>query len=324
MVKIRAYQPGDAVQICNMLSRYTKYQRDEAFWLWINRILPDQSSIISVAEVDGEIVGHYAILPMELSIGSKSYKAGLGIHAFITPPARTLVPIFMVSKYCYRLAKEAGLQFIWGFPNSNYRVIQVKVEKWHCVDTFNALEKDISTVAAGPDGYALKEVDPLNPVDMLQLSELLEQSSRNASVQVEATINKWLRRYTMHPQSQYQIMLLSERDNIIGVVVTKCYQDVSNATILGHIMDYRLKETCDLEKMITATEQHFKSLGVGRAVLWPFNVELREVLTQKGYQSSGFDTFFGIKLIDRSMESEFQNLRSINNWNLTMGMSDVF
>jgi len=324
MVKIRAYKPGDARKICEMLSTYTDYERDEAFWLWINRIFPDQPAIIAVAEDGDEIVGHYAILPIMINFDGKRVLGGLGIHAFIAPPARTKVPIFAVSKYCYALAKNAGIRFVWGFPNKNYRIIQEKVEKWCCVDVFNAYEKQLPEPTKFQGKGRLEEVSFSDPIAMLVVNELVEKVSALASIQTDATLQSWVRRYRMHPQVDYRLLIYKEQEEVLGVIVTKRYEDPTGGQVVGHVLEYRLVEDSTVVDLIQATENYFYGSGVRKSVLWPSNSEFRCGLDSLGYESTGFDTFFGVKLLDPEFKDDFEAFKDVRNWNLTMGMSDVF
>jgi hypothetical protein len=43
-----------------------------------------------------------------------------------------------------------------------------------------------------------------------------------------------------------------------------------------------------------------------------------------GYADKGFSTFFGIKILDEKLLKIEDELTDVSNWNLVMGMSDVF
>ena len=125
-INIRPYSRGDAKQIFGLFQKYTKYKRDASFWTWMNRILSD--SIVVVAEEEGNIIGHYAILPRTCVLNNGlELKAGLGVHAFVAPDRRNEISIFSISSLAYKLAKEKGIDFVYGFPNQNYRLIQEKI-----------------------------------------------------------------------------------------------------------------------------------------------------------------------------------------------------
>lgn len=322
MIRIRAYKPGDAIGICDLLSRYTKYKRDEAFWLWINRVWPDAPSIVAVAEEENEIVGHYAILPQELSINQKRVMGGLGVHAFVAPPFRNKVPIFAISKHCYKLAQKAGLKLVWGFPNKNYRLIQEKVEKWRCVHQFRAWQRTLGTVPVSE--YSLEQICLSDARQQIQLNNFLETLPDNSRSGISATLISWLHRYHAHPQETYQFHFLKKRETLHGAVVSKIYTDPETTCKVGHIVEFRLSDNEHSFGLLAATELMFHKSGINQLVLWPVNPDFQAVLGEAGYLPEGFETFFGVKLLDTTFHDEFDQLTNICHWNLNMGMSDVF
>ena len=49
---IRPYRPGDSSKISTFLTT-PQYNRDLQFWVWLNRVLPEQESMIYVADNNG-------------------------------------------------------------------------------------------------------------------------------------------------------------------------------------------------------------------------------------------------------------------------------
>ena len=135
---IRLYKSGDAKGINEMFTKHTPYLRDDAYWTWINRIVGQSISV--VAECDDRIIGHYAVVPRNLIVKNRVLKAALGIHAFVDPDFRREISIFEISNYLYRIAQDKGIQVIYGFPNVNYRQIQVRIERWKEVALFKSYE----------------------------------------------------------------------------------------------------------------------------------------------------------------------------------------
>ena len=138
-VVIRNYKSHDAEGINAMFTKYLPYVRDEKFWVWLNRIIGGRS-IAFVAEYEGKIIGHYAIVPREMLYKGEIIKAALSVHAFVDPDYRNKVFIFQITQKLYQFAKQQGIQLIYGFPNANYRTIQLKIEKWKQVDLFKSFE----------------------------------------------------------------------------------------------------------------------------------------------------------------------------------------
>lgn len=322
MIRIRPYQPGDAALVSELFTKNTPYLRDAAFWLWIHRVWPTGNSISVVAEDNGAIVGHYAILPMPLSLGSISVRAGLGVHAFVAPEYRGKVPIFQITKKCYGLAKDAGIQMLWGFPNENYRLIQEIVEGWRCVELFNAYEKKPQTNTAPLE---LVPINPDNASDWLRLNDYLDQhqlDETSGACKSIPSLKGWYSRYVRHPQTDYGFHLATEHGNEVAALVTKVYENPDTGKKVGHLIDLASSPSHDVA-LISTLEAWF-STRVDQLCLWPLRESFRKALEAADFQASGFSTFFGVKLLDSELEPHISTILTPNSWELNMGMSDVF
>lgn len=314
-INIRPYQCGDAEKIFNLFQRYTPYKRDEAFWIWINRILAH--SIISVAELNGDIVGHYAIFPRICRLKNGSLlRAGLGIHAFVEPKHRDKVSIFSISSLAYKLAKESGIQFIYGFPNINYRLIQEKIERWKKVALFNALVKRPTQITSSLK-FNWKKIEERDYKDLFELNELFEKSELKYNGFLSG-LDFWYKRYFYHPQNLYEIWKLDNNGLTLGFLVSKLFE--VDGFIRLHIIDFLLSDKYKLTDFLPDIESKFST--VKEMVFWPFNIEISKSLKDYGFFEEGFDTYFGIKILDKSIDDSL--ILEFKDWHLAMGDSDAF
>jgi len=314
-INIRAYQNGDAEKIFTLFQRYSTYKRDAAFWVWINRLLAH--SIISVAEINGTVVGHYAILPRLCKLKDGTVlKAGLGIHAFVEPKHRKEVSIFSISSLAYKLAKEEGIQFVYGFPNINYRLIQERIERWKKVELFNALTKktvkEISSLKFDWDRVEENDFEKLFEINNLFEKRELKYNS------LETDAEYWYKRYFSHPQKLYEIWKLNKNGLEIGFLVLKNFE--AEGSLRLHIIDFLLTDGYKLTDVLPDIESKFRD--VNEMVFWPFNSEVSKTLIDYGFAEEGFETYFGIKILDKSIDSSL--ILDFKNWHLTMGDSDAF
>lgn len=321
MIKIREYKTGDAEKIYNLFSQHTPYQRDADYWVWINRMLSENKSLISVAEKNDKIIGHYAIIPRKCVIGNRVLNVGLGIHAFIEPESRNQISIFEISSYAYGLAKEKGYDFLYGFPNQNYRLVQEKIEKWKKVGLFNAFEKESDKNINKNTNFDWELVHKNNFKNLFFLNEIIENTEINNNNYFLKPLFYLVNRYILHPQNLYQTWLLKKEENYIGFVVTKEFNtDNENR---AHIIDYGLNSNYNLVELIDDFEVKFSN-KVDKFVLWPTNENLKLILIEKEYKATGFDTFFGIKIISDLARELADNILNFNDWFLCMGDSDAF
>lgn len=309
--KIREYHFGDEEKISNLLDKFTPHKRDMKFWVWINQILPIKKNIIVVGEYNGEIVGHYAISPQHINFFGETLNSGIGIHAFVHPEHRKNMIIFQITKKAFDLAKDRELDFIYGFPNKNFRLISERIDKWKKIDLFKSFEKEI--YIKNKIHYDTIEVRPDN---IFLLYSLLDKNTKNDFISISKNINYYLHRYILHPHKLYINLFLYKNDKLVGFVVYKIYE---NSKI--HIIDYILSENMTYDNLISFTENSF----VKKVSLWPSTKEELFILQKKNYNPIGFETYFGVKFINENLSQRIKNkILEKQNWILKMGDSDAF
>lgn len=314
-INIRPYSTGDAEKIFRLFQKHTRYKRDAPFWVWMNRILSD--SIVSVAEENGNIIGHYAILPRRCVLNKElELKAGLGVHAFVAPDRRNEASIFSISGLAYQLAEERGIDFIYGFPNQNYRLIQEKIEKWKRVSLFNALVKDASSFQTNDFEYKWDRIKQSNWNFLFLLNDMLEREDVS-QIHFKRNVDYWNKRYFLHPQKKYDVWEVTQAEKK-AVIVVKLFEEDTITKL--HLIDYVKESGIDLIKAIKDVAKLYKG-KFNKLVFWPFNQSVLKELINLGFNESGFDTFFAIKKLNQEVP---EYLFDFDKWHLVMGDSDAF
>jgi len=321
-VCIRALEASDPAKICALFTRHTPYQRDMAFWVWLNRTLPVARSIVSVATIGEEIVGHYGILPFDLRQPDGTVmRAGHGVHAFVSPEFRDRVSIFQISAHAYRQAREAGLEIVFGFPNAKYRLVQEKIERWRCVSLFNAWTKL-------PSGVAVESKDKLEPADLIDddqlkaATQLWEAQDADAKgVAPLGTARWWLLRYLLHPQRPYAFHWYVRGGERRGLVVTKVFR--AEGQTRAHIIDYALSGREAHDGLLNAFDMAFRSRAQ-QFVHWPTEPEFCAAMRRADYRPDGFETFFGFRPLAPEPLPLDAPLFQEHAWRLPIGFSDAF
>lgn len=316
-IQVREYQSGDSRKIYSLFNEHTPYLRDDKFWVWINRMLSDERSLIIVAEEKGQIIGHYAVIPKTITVKGVSYSAGFAIHAFIHPDYRNGFLIFQITKKMYRVAHDYGLDFIYGFPNENFREIQVKAEKWKEVQLFKALEK--TPFSEIETNLTLTQFSD-NYTDIYTLSEIIDESQVVSSVIIKKSLNYYLNRYIRHPQSLYENYFITKNKETVAFVCLKKFNNGSES--IGHLIDYISTDRIFFEEILAVVENYFYN-KVDKISVWKFNDSNQNILLNNNFEMTGFETFLGVKLLIEDKELEKQ-LTDFKNWQLCMGDSDAF
>lgn len=322
---IRLATSEDADKICALFNKVSPvYERGIAFWIWINRLLSQEKSIVAVAEFEGVLIGHYAIIPRKIIIEDCSFNVGFGIHAVIEPDKSGLVSIFEISNLAYKSAKELGLKFVYGFPNKNYRLIQEKIERWEKVGLFNAYEINI-------DNYSIEvNIDLLTIVkvnsssdSLFEISKILDKMTFQTKCHIDKNLIYYQNRYLHHPYSLYSCYIIKDLSGKKACVFLKKFKgDNENK---GHLIDFVKEEKFEIKNLLDVTVAILKNEGVDLLSFWPIDIEIKQILEYKKLTPTGFDTFFGIKFLDKDFKNKYSDLLlDFDNWGLMMGESDAF
>lgn len=314
-VKIREYINSDRDKICQLLSEFTEYKRDREFWVWINRLIGLEESIVTVATNGDEIIGHYAIVPHNLIINERPIKSGLGIHAFIHPKYRGKVLMYKISELAYQIAEKKGFNVIYGFPNVNYRNIQIKIEGWKEVNLFKSIEINIEDAKVKNNKLNLIKVLD-NHSDLFKLDEIISKRQTNNYIRIDKNINYYRNRYISHPQNLYECFFVYDNSEIVAFVVFKIFEKTK-----GHIIDYIISKDISESEIIQITLGYFKN-KVKSVIFWPINNKFNKELNLLENKKYSFETFLGVKFINNFPKSE--TLIDFTNWELMMGDSDAF
>ena len=320
MIQIRKLKSADIEKVCALFTEFLPYKRDIDFWFWINKFIGVDDSIAVIAEdKDEKIVGYYAIVPFNLNYMGTILKAGLGLHAFVHPDYRRKVSIFELSNLAYKEAKNKEIKLVYGFPNKNYKDIQLKIERWSEIATFKSIELS-AKIKKNNTKFKLKKINN-SAKDLLNIEKLIIQNQNINSIELKKTTKYYYERYINHPQKLYNCFYIVVQSKILGFLVLKTFKD--EETVKGHIIDFITKEIVTYTDIIDLSLDYFNE-EINKLVLWPVNEKFKAEVKKYGNINYGFETFFGLKLIDKSLKDELHNLINFENWNLMMGDSDAF
>jgi len=130
-IKFRLYKPGDEEDIIRLMRPYWPHlrsRRAREFWRWEYILCSQDEPIIMVAEHLGRIVGHYAVIPLRVNVGSEGVMGGRAAGAVVHPNYRgNIAPrifphrkdgsiVRVLIRRIFEIAKHREVEVIWGFP----------------------------------------------------------------------------------------------------------------------------------------------------------------------------------------------------------------
>lgn len=87
-------------------------------WDWAYIDNPSGEPFVSLCYVEGNLVGHYAIVPMPLACGDVRKRSYISMTTMVAESHRKFGLFTQLAQECYRIATEGGVDFVFGFPNS--------------------------------------------------------------------------------------------------------------------------------------------------------------------------------------------------------------
>ena len=124
-MKIRSAKESDKEQVLKLLNdvfisqQRTDYKRDDAYWDWKFRNSAYGTSILTVAECDGEIVGVDHLWPWEFCLKGEPLKAVQPCDAVVHPDYRGRGLFKTMRRFGLNEAELRGYQMAFNFPNEN-------------------------------------------------------------------------------------------------------------------------------------------------------------------------------------------------------------
>lgn len=314
MIEIRECRLEDSIEVAKLFSDNTDYSWDYSYWLWCNSLLSDSFGAIGI--VDGKIVAYYSVIESQLFHNDVELKTGLAVHAFVHPMYREVISILDITKYVYQMAQERKLDFIYGFPNKDFCIIQEKIERWRKVKKFKALT--CSKYEYFIDRYNFTEIKSLYDV-----SEMFVGNKIDNYFTLKRDLSFFLKRYQFHPTKKYSYYHISNSGKS-ALVILKVYEE--NNIKRGHLVDFVNPQSMPEESIIAISSRIlFEDLNVDLVVNWPINKRFYNLMLSKGFAEDGFETFFGFKIINNGLDEDLiRDLSQLDNWELKMGDSDVF
>lgn len=106
-------------QIIQLFSLAFEKDMDESLWEWAFIENPCGAPIVSLCFADDILVGHYAVIPYDLTYKGQSVKGSLSMTTMVHPEHHKKGIFVKLAEQVYAAAKELKYDLVFGFPNKN-------------------------------------------------------------------------------------------------------------------------------------------------------------------------------------------------------------
>ena len=106
-------------QIIQLFSLAFEKNMDESLWEWAFMKNPCGDPIVSLCFTGDILVGHYAVIPYDLTCQGQSVKGSLSMTTMVHPEHHKKGIFVKLAEQVYDAAKELEYDLVFGFPNKN-------------------------------------------------------------------------------------------------------------------------------------------------------------------------------------------------------------
>lgn len=318
----RDYRSGDETTILDLFQRTFGRRMDLKLWQWYFIENPFGHGIIKLLFDEEKLIGHYAVIPMDLNIGGVAIKAVLSMTTMTHPDYGGQGIFTFLAERTYETAAQNGFALVFGFPNKNSYHGFTKKLNWHDlgqIKIFRAISKP-----SQPEYIGLK-LEEISEFDS-GANQLWENVGDNYGITVPRTKDFLNWRFFKNPNARYvKFVLKEDGGKILGYVVLKTYRP-ETGLVQGHIADIlSFPHENIAEMLIEKSLSYFYEAGVRDVSCWlPENSLYGNVLKDFGASLEKTETNFGARIFGREPTISDSLVKDIDNWYLTMGNSDVF
>ncbi|MFC1900291.1 GNAT family N-acetyltransferase [Chloroflexota bacterium] len=318
----RDYQIGDEHQILNLYKEVNQKEMTLAHWTWKFAENPFGKAIIKLLFDGNKLIGHYAVLPMDVQVQGKPVKAALSVNTMTHPDYRGHGIFPFLGQETYQTCMDNGIRFIYGFPNNNIYQPRINKLEWIGFGKMTSLEKELEPGNMG----AIEPESQICPIDSFdeRVNSLWNKTRSGYSISVIRTTEFLNWRFTAHPVVNYpKYVYADDNNNVLGYMALKTFIDEDE--IKGHIVDMLcIDEEYIFRHLISYACNYFIENGITNLSCWaPEGSFYSRVLEKEDFFRTEFNVYFGIRTLDMEDES-ISDIKQMTNWHLTMGDIDVF
>jgi predicted acetyltransferase len=290
----RDYNSGDEYNILDLFNKVFGRDLSLQTWKWRFMESPLGKGIIKLLFDNEKLIGHYAVVPMDVQVSGKVVNAVFSMTTMTHPDYRGRGIFVTLAKETYSEALQKGAAFVYGFPNSNsYRGFTEKLgwtgfgnmAIWQKIST----AKDVQTLRVSSHIRQVRHFDD-------RITSLWEKVKHNYTVIVPRTRPFLNWRFVQNPDVNYtNYVFEDDKGQTLGYIVLKIYR--SKIEHNGHIID--MLSVNDMEvvrQLLICGYKFFADQGVPNiSCFCPDNCLFSEALKADGFAKGMLEkTFSGV------------------------------
>lgn len=331
---IRPYRQGDESRILQLFHRVFGKERSLAHWRWKFRDNPAGAHIHVVETEAGEIVGHYAGIPVRVTVDGKAFIFSQLVDTMVDwDYRRGLKKPGMFARLFMKFAEDYGghdrAAIMYGFPTPDALRIGQRLLGYVPLHRMVKLVRPVRGVPHGTPWHQMvdllhqsrvriREVDRFDP-SADRLWERCRRELRIATVRDARYLN-W--RYADCPEVKYRLLVARGvmGTSLQGIAVLRLD---SLGQGVAYLMDWLvpLRAKAAADQLLKRSFEEAESAGLKELHAWlPPSSPWCRYLLDRGFQAVDAEYSFVARTYTPELPLEFVNPR----WYYTMGDSDIY
>lgn len=313
--ELRPYQPGEEKHIFELFRACFGRDLSERRWRWRYLENPVGQGVICLAWDGDTLVAHHAVSCVGLRVQGQNWVLGLGGGAMTHPNYRGYGLYREAAQWTWERMAARSMPVAMAFANPfSHRLI---VRDLEFVDIYEIPTFRLSLPPASGFSGATEGIIELRDVDD-RFDQLWIRVCDDYAVIAQRNRDYLRWRYVRHPTERYRILAYLDREQLLGYVVLKRYQEelhvvdmlcVRDAEIVARLISYAAKLAMD-----ELASELSLWLNVNHSLHW--------VLEKLGFRNGEPITYMTAKVLRPELsEAAVYDFR---NWYVTMGDSDVY
>jgi len=353
---IRPYKEGDEEGILELrkaIDPPRKHDRERwmRWWHWMYKDNPAGNGKIWLADCNGKIVGHSAVIPVVMKIGSETVTGFQSIDTMTHPDWRRQGIYETLAKKTYAEAAKEGVHIGYRFPNKNSHPIAIKKLNWfdvankqivfkpyHWRNTIRLRVKNkflarllaigailvFNKISVRTQGASMVEGLTITQVSSFdkRIDGLWNRISNQYPIMVVRNKDYLNWRYCAVPNIDYSIYVAEKAKEICGYLVLRCL--LMEQTKVGRIFDILAESEqiaqCLILKAVEQCEQERVDIIYCNLIA---NKMYLKALRRNGFISSPFVKGFWFCAYSSSHYISKEFLKDPQNWYIQVGDSDA-
>jgi hypothetical protein len=306
---LRKYKEGDEVFIMHLFYQCFDRAIPESFWRWRFVENPNDKIFIYLAWDEKNLVAHYAVSPIKISMEGFEYCTGLSMSTMTHPKYRGLKLFPQLANLVYEEMASLNYLMVWGFPNNKSHKSFIRDLYWKTIYEIPTMQKHLSNIKRENADHIITD----NHFDLNYNEDYL--SSDLIHVKKDKRYLKW--RYSAHPLNHYTNLVLTTDNLVSSFCIIKKYMNSLD------IIDFQAKNKAEGSELLNQALAYAYENKMESVNCWaPCHHFLHSIFEEKGFINKEPITYFGFKKLQEGIPKRLTD--NFASWFIQMGDSDVY